>query len=61
MQITIYDLILDFEAFPRFVPHGGDEETDEPSEGYGKEKLQFPIDRNITFVFDFLQGRQQSQ
>lgn len=39
-----------------WVSYGFDEDVDEPSEGLGPDKDQFPMDRNVTFFFDYTQG-----
>ena len=49
--------IKNFTADPMYV-ESGDQDTGEPREGLGEEKNQFRIDRNITFVFDYVQGKQ---
>ena len=41
----------------RYVPNGQDEHVDEPQEPLGPEKNQLPIDRNVTFTFDYEQGK----
>lgn len=48
--------IMNFTADPFYVPAGKDQDVDEPQEGLGNDKNQFPIDRNVTFLFDYMQG-----
>ena len=47
---------MNFTAIPLWVSYGLDEDFDDPSEGMGPNKDQYPIDRNITFFFDYVQG-----
>eukprot|EP00094_Tigriopus_californicus_P011733 TCALIF_11336-PA protein Name:"Similar to lov-1 Location of vulva defective 1 (Caenorhabditis elegans)" AED:0.02 eAED:0.02 QI:96/0.94/0.83/1/0.71/0.80/36/119/3138 len=55
-SMTIYNLIMNFTAAPKWVPNGMDENIDEPQEPLGPDKNQLPLDRNVTFVFDYTQG-----
>lgn len=54
--MTIYNLIMNFSTAPKWVPNGMDENIDEPQEPLGPDKNQLPLDRNVTFVFDYVQG-----
>ena len=54
--VTIMMKIQNFTAEPLYVPAGKDQDVDEPQQGLGDKKDQFPIDRNITFFFDYMQG-----
>lgn len=56
VKVVIMEKIMNFTAEPLYVPIGGDQDVDEPSEGLGEQKIQFPVDRNITFFFDYMQG-----
>ena len=49
-------MIIDFKTFPRWVSYGLDEELDDTSEGLGPDNDMFPINRNVTFIFDCEQG-----
>jgi hypothetical protein len=55
-QITIFERILNFTVIPMWVPYGLDENIDDPIEGFGANQDQFPLDRNVTFFFDYIQG-----
>ena len=47
---------MNFTVIPLWVSYGLDEDVDDPSEGYGPNKDQYPLDRNVTFFFDYVQG-----
>ena len=47
---------MNFTAIPMWVSYGLDEDVDDPSEGLGPNKDQYPLDRNVTFFFDYTQG-----
>ena len=57
LQITIYERIMNFTVIPMWVPYGLDEDFDDPAVGFGPEQDQFPLDRNVTFFFDYTQGK----
>ena len=41
---------------PKWVPNGRDEATGDPMEALGPNGNMLPLDRNVTFFFDYLQG-----
>ena len=53
----MYDLILNFTVRPMWVPKGMDENEDEPLAPVGINNNMLPIDRNVTFIFDWKQGK----
>ena len=47
---------MEFEVQALWVQNGKDEHTDVPSDPFGPDKNQLPIDRNVTFFFTYDQG-----
>ena len=47
---------MNFTVIPMWVSYGLDEDIDEAIEGLGPDKDQFPLDRNVTFFFEYTQG-----
>lgn len=40
----------------RYIPQGKDEDTDPGMAAMGPDKNQLPLDRKVTFFFDYAKG-----
>ena len=57
LQVTIFEQIKDFQIILKYIPKVLDQSSHPGFMAGGPEKNKLPQDTNVTFFFDYLQGK----
>ena len=59
IQITIYERVVDLVVSVMYLSNdNGNPDVDDLTEPSGPNKDQISMDKNVTFTFDYVQGRE---